>query len=55
MGIILGLDLEGTLEVSNSFPLPMAMLASAADDDEKSGKNSGTFLSFTPPDVIVIF
>ncbi|KAF5355992.1 hypothetical protein D9756_003827 [Leucocoprinus leucothites] len=33
-GLLLGLDLDGTLEVSNSFPLPYH----AHDDDEKSAK-----------------
>ncbi|KXN89957.1 Eukaryotic translation initiation factor 3 subunit H [Leucoagaricus sp. SymC.cos] len=33
-GLLLGLDLDGTLEVSNSFPLPHH----AHDDDEKSAK-----------------
>ncbi|KAF9569645.1 hypothetical protein CPC08DRAFT_3226 [Agrocybe pediades] len=35
-GLLLGLDLDGTLEVSNSFPLPHH----AGDDDEKSAKSS---------------
>ncbi|KAF8843989.1 hypothetical protein BDN67DRAFT_944264 [Paxillus ammoniavirescens] len=34
-GLLLGLDLEGVLEVSNSFPLP----SHANDDDEKSSKS----------------
>ncbi|KIJ68366.1 hypothetical protein HYDPIDRAFT_106552 [Hydnomerulius pinastri MD-312] len=34
-GLLLGLDLEGVLEVSNSFPLPNH----ANDDDEKSSKS----------------
>ncbi|KAI6047571.1 translation initiation factor 3 subunit 3 [Pisolithus marmoratus] len=34
-GLLLGLDLEGTLEVSNSFPLPNH----ANDDDEKMSKS----------------
>ncbi|KAF8898664.1 hypothetical protein BD779DRAFT_1607401 [Infundibulicybe gibba] len=34
-GLLLGLDLDGTLEVSNSFPLPHH----AADEDEKSTKS----------------
>ncbi|EMD42222.1 hypothetical protein CERSUDRAFT_110754 [Gelatoporia subvermispora B] len=33
-GILLGLDLDGTLEVSNSFALP----SHASDDDDKSAK-----------------
>ncbi|KAI0715233.1 hypothetical protein C8Q76DRAFT_729980 [Earliella scabrosa] len=33
-GLLLGLDLDGTLEVSNSFPLPHH----ASDDDDKSAK-----------------
>ncbi|EEB96555.1 hypothetical protein MPER_04295, partial [Moniliophthora perniciosa FA553] len=34
-GLLLGLDLDGTLEVSNSFPLPHHM----GDEDEKSSKS----------------
>ncbi|KAK7058898.1 hypothetical protein VNI00_001522 [Paramarasmius palmivorus] len=34
-GLLLGLDLDGTLEVSNSFPLPHHI----GDEDEKSGKS----------------
>ncbi|KAF9460824.1 hypothetical protein BDZ94DRAFT_1265233 [Collybia nuda] len=34
-GLLLGLDLDGTLEVSNSFPLPHH----SGDDDEKSTKS----------------
>ncbi|KZP31315.1 hypothetical protein FIBSPDRAFT_814210 [Athelia psychrophila] len=34
-GLLLGLDLDGTLEVSNSFPLPHR----AGDEDEKSAKS----------------
>ena len=36
-GLLLGLDLDGTLEVSNSFPLPHH----ASDDDDKSAKGVG--------------
>lgn len=36
-GLLLGLDLEGTLEVSNSFPLPNH----SNDDDEKTSKSIG--------------
>jgi translation initiation factor 3 subunit H len=36
-GLLLGLDLDGTLEVSNSFPLPHH----AGDEDEKSTKSIG--------------
>ena len=36
-GLLLGLDLDGTLEVSNSFPLPHH----ANDDDDKSAKGVG--------------
>jgi translation initiation factor 3 subunit H len=36
-GLLLGLDLEGTLEVSNAFSLPHA----PADEDEKSTKTVG--------------
>ncbi|KAF9822047.1 hypothetical protein IEO21_00041 [Rhodonia placenta] len=35
-GLVLGLDLDGTLEVSNSFPLP-------SDDDDKSPKGVARF------------
>ncbi|PCH33789.1 hypothetical protein WOLCODRAFT_135325 [Wolfiporia cocos MD-104 SS10] len=34
-GLVLGLDLDGTLEVSNSFPLPNH----SSDDDDKSAKS----------------
>ncbi|KDQ63668.1 hypothetical protein JAAARDRAFT_120747 [Jaapia argillacea MUCL 33604] len=34
-GLLLGLDLDGTLEISNSFPLPHHV----ADDDDKSNKS----------------
>jgi translation initiation factor 3 subunit H len=37
-GLLLGLDLDGTLEVSNSFALPHHV----SDEDEKSAKSSGT-------------
>ena len=36
-GLLLGLDLDGMLEVSNSFPLP----AHSGEDDEKSAKSTG--------------
>lgn len=36
-GLLLGLDLDGTLEVSNSFPLPHH----GGDDDDKSNKSIG--------------
>lgn len=36
-GLLLGLDLDGILEVSNSFPLPHH----AGDEDEKSAKSIG--------------
>lgn len=36
-GLLLGLDLDGTLEVSNSFPLPHHF----NDDDDKSVKGVG--------------
>lgn len=39
-GLLLGLDLDGTLEVSNSFPLPYH----SHDDDDKSTKAIGMFL-----------
>ena len=35
-GLLLGLDLEGTLEISNSFPLPHH-----SDDGDKSTKTIG--------------
>lgn len=38
-GLLLGLDLDGTLEVSNSFPLPH----SSGDDDEKSSKTTSRY------------
>ncbi|KIJ21678.1 hypothetical protein PAXINDRAFT_165103 [Paxillus involutus ATCC 200175] len=38
-GLLLGLDLEGVLEVSNSFPLP----SHGNDDDEKSSKSIGRY------------
>jgi translation initiation factor 3 subunit H len=36
-GLLLGLDLDGMLEVSNSFPLPVH----SGEDDEKSAKSTG--------------
>lgn len=36
-GLLLGLDLDATLEVSNSFPLPH----NVGDEDEKSLKSAG--------------
>lgn len=36
-GLLLGLDLDGTLEISNSFPLPHH----GGDDDDKSTKSLG--------------
>ncbi|EPT03939.1 hypothetical protein FOMPIDRAFT_1114837 [Fomitopsis schrenkii] len=38
-GLILGLDLDGTLEVSNSFPMPNH----SPDDDDKSAKGIARF------------
>ncbi|THH20639.1 hypothetical protein EW146_g764 [Bondarzewia mesenterica] len=38
-GLLLGLDLDGILEVSNSFPLPHH----TNDDDEKLAKNTGRY------------
>jgi len=38
-GLILGLDLDGTLEVSNSFPLPN----SSSDDEDRSVKGVARF------------
>jgi translation initiation factor 3 subunit H len=43
-GLLLGLDLDGILEVSNSFPLPH----SSNDEDDKSTKNIS--LCFSPCD-----
>ena len=36
-GLLLGLDLDGILEVSNSFALPHHV----GDEDEKSAKSTG--------------
>jgi hypothetical protein len=36
-GLVLGLDLDGVLEISNCFPLPNQ----PADEDEKSVKSVG--------------
>lgn len=44
-GLLLGLDLDGVLEVSNSFPLP----PHSGEDDEKSVKSTGK--RYTPFDV----
>src|SRR5437016_5192600 len=38
-GLLLGLDLDGILEVSNSFPLPHHV----GDEDEKSSKSTGVY------------
>lgn len=38
-GLLLGLDLDGVLEVSNSFPLPHHV----GDEDDKSSKSSGMY------------
>lgn len=38
-GLLLGLDIDGTLEVSNSFPLPHH----SNDEDDKQAKNSGRY------------
>jgi len=38
-GLLLGLDLDGVLEVSNSFALPHH----AGDDVDKSAKSSGRY------------
>ena len=40
-GLLLGMDLDGTLEVSNSFPLPHH----ASDEDDKSAKSVGEFMN----------
>lgn len=34
LGLLLGIDLDGTLEISNSFPLPHA-----GDEEDKSNKS----------------
>ena len=39
-GIILGIDLEGILEISNCFPLPNQ----PSDEDEKSTKSTGWYV-----------
>jgi translation initiation factor 3 subunit H len=36
-GLLLGLDFDGTLEISNSFPLPHH----SNDEDDKSSKATG--------------
>ena len=41
-GLLLGLDLDGTLEVSNSFALP----AHLSDEDDKANKSMGTSISY---------
>lgn len=41
-GLLLGLDLDGTLEVSNSFPLPHH----GSDEDDKTSKFSGMSFVF---------
>lgn len=38
-GLLLGLDLDGTLEISNSFPLPNHV----GDDDDKTSKSIGEY------------
>lgn len=38
-GLLLGLDLDGTLEISNSFPLPYH----TGDDDDKTSKSLGKY------------
>ncbi|KAF8271398.1 hypothetical protein EI94DRAFT_1720517 [Lactarius quietus] len=38
-GLLLGLDLDGTLEVTNSFPLPH----NSGDEDEKSSKTTSRY------------
>ncbi|KAJ3777968.1 translation initiation factor 3 subunit 3 [Lentinula raphanica] len=39
IGLLLGIDLDGVLEVSNSFPLPYH----SGDDDDKSAKSVGRY------------
>lgn len=39
-GLLLGLDLDGTLEISNSFPMPHH----GGDEDEKSAKSVGELM-----------
>lgn len=41
LGLLLGLDLDGVLEVSNSFPL----LTHSGEDDDKSAKSAGEIFS----------
>lgn len=38
-GLLLGIDLDGTLNVTNSFAMP-----NLTDDDDKSGKAAGRLL-----------
>lgn len=38
IGLLIGIDLDGTLEISNSFPLP-----SAHDDEDKSSKSMARY------------
>lgn len=45
-GVLLGLDLDGTFEISNSFPLPHHV----NEEDDKSSKGVG---KQCPPDVTV--
>ena len=44
-GLLLGLDLDGVLEISNCFPLPNQ----PSDEDEKSLRSVGRYV--IPPDV----
>jgi hypothetical protein len=44
----LGLDLDGTLEVSNCFPLPHH----AGDEDEKSAKLAGPLMILQSVDIM---
>lgn len=40
-GVLLGLDLDGTLEVSNSFPLP-----APGDDEERAARSCAHYTTF---------
>ena len=39
-GLLLGIDLDGVLNVTNSFAMP-----NITDDDEKSNKSAGVYIS----------
>lgn len=50
-GLLLGLDLDGVLEVSNSFPLP----PHSGEDDEKSARSSGKLCTSYIAIIFIIF